>query len=503
MDSALRCVARRLTQSIYYYRPTDRNLLYSSLNQGSSLFLLMLLDNSSMARVGRAIRAFTWLLVAAALLFSGTASALLDYDYERRPPHPSYPLGTVIAIDLGNTNSCAAGYAPGHTESMFHLCIPSWVAFPDDGGVLVGEDAMNYAAVNPDAAAFSGFKRLLGKRVNKLYEGGFVQTVIENLPYKVVEKDVRPHIEMETKDGLVRHFSIEAITTAVFAKLKDMAEAHLGHKVHHAVFTLPQQYCSDAARSAVLHTGKDAGLHAMRILDEPIAAAVAYGLHGKLPDEGNVLVLHIGGGTAEASVLTFANGVFEFLGGDLDPFLGGDDFDRNVMNYFIGLVRDKYGRDISNDTAALRKLRTACEDAKKTLSDMDRAHVSVESLVGGVDLSEPLTRAKFEELNHDLFPKLVELLDMVMSEAELKKNKELVTEVILIGGTTMIPKVRELVRDYFGGTKELNTKLKPDEAVTFGATLLSHPTASGYPCMGVNSRHQIGVQTDNCYAYDY
>ncbi|CAN6180846.1 unnamed protein product [Urochloa humidicola] len=459
-----------------------------------------------MARIGRAIRALAWLLVAAALLFSGTASALLDYDYERpRPPHPSrYPLGTVIAVDLGNTRSCVAGYAPGHTDPiMFHLCIPSWVAFPDDGSsVLIGEDAINYAAVNPDAA-FSGFKRLLGKRVNKLYEGGFVQTVIDNLPYKVVEKDVRPHIQIETKDGLVRHFSIEAITTAVFAKLKDMAEAHLGHKVQHAVFTLPQQYCSDAARYAVLHTGKDAGLNAMRILDEPIAAAVAYGLHGKLHDEGNVLVLHIGGGTAEASVLTFANGVFEFLGGDLDPFFGGDDFDRNVMNYFIGLVRDKYGRDISNDTAALRKLRTACKDAKKTLSDQDRAHVNVESLVDGVDLSEPLTRAKFEELNHDLFPKVVELLDTVMSEAQLKKNKELVDEIILIGGSTMIPKVRELVRNYFGGTKELNTKLKPDEAVTFGATLLSHPTANGYPCMGVNNRHQIGVQTDNCYAYDY
>lgn len=136
--------------------------------------------------------------------------------------------------------------------------------------------------------------------MNKLYEGGFVQRVIENLPYKVVDKDVRPHIQMETKDGVVRHLSIEAMTATVFAKLKDMAEAHLGRKVQHAVFTLPQQYCSDAARYAVLHTGKDAGLHAVRILDEPIAAAVANGLHGKLRDEGNVLVLHVGGGTAEA-----------------------------------------------------------------------------------------------------------------------------------------------------------------------------------------------------------
>ncbi|XP_022679604.1 luminal-binding protein 4 [Setaria italica] len=469
-----------------------------------------------MAGIGRAIRVFAWLLAAVALLFSGTARALLDHeDYEPRR-HRSYPLGTVIAVDLGNTNSCVAGYGPGgHAESMFHRCIPSWIAFPDDGGVLVGDDARNYAAVNPQAA-FSGFKRLLGQRTNpffflpipsrvsRLYEGGFVQRVIENLPYKVVEKDVRPHIQMETKDGVVRHLSIEAMTATVFAKLKDMAEAHLGRKVQHAVFTLPQHYCTEAARDAVLDTGNYAGLHAVRILDEPIAAAVAYGLHGKLRDEGNVLVLHVGGGTAEASVLTFADGVFEFLGAHLEPFFGGDDFDRRVMDHFIGLVRDKYGRDISNDRAALRKLRAACEDAKKTLSGEDLALVNVESLVDGVDLSEPLTRAKFEELNHDLFPKVIELVDTAMSQAELGKEKrELIDEVILIGGSTMIPKVRELIKDYFEGKKELNTKLKPDEAVAFGATLLSHPSASGYPCMGVNNRHQIGGASDNCYAYGY
>jgi heat shock protein 5 len=351
--------------------------------------------------------------------------------------------------------------------------------------------------------------------VNKLYEGGFVQNVVDNLPYKVVEKDARPHIQMETKDGVViRHLSIEAATAAVFAKLKGMAEAHLGHKrkaaaaavqLQHAVFTLPQQYCSDAARDAVLHTGRDAGLRAVRILDEPIAAAVAHGLHGKLRDGGNVLVLHVGGGTAEASVLTFAGGVFEFLGGRLDPFLGGDDFDRSVVDHFAGLVRDKYGRDISGDGAALMKLAAACEGAKKALSGRDdRALVNVEALVDGVDLSETLTRAKFEELNHDLFVRVVELVDEVVSQAELGgKNRELVDEVILIGGSTMIPKVKELVRDYFDGKKELTTELKPDEVVAFGAALLSHPSAGGYPCMGVNNRYQIGVPSDNCYAYDY
>ncbi|RLN38649.1 luminal-binding protein 4-like [Panicum miliaceum] len=417
--------------------------------------------------------------IRASLLRSGTASALLDC--ERHPGPSMYPLaGTVIAIDLGNTNSCVAGYGRGgDTGSMFHLCIPSWVAFPDGGGVLVGEDARNYAAVNPEAG-FSGFKRLLGKRLNKFSEGGFVQRVVEGLPYKVVEKDVRPHIQMETKDGVVRHAGIEEITTTVLAKLKEMAEAHLGRKVQRAVFTRPQQYCSDA----VLHTGRDAGLPAMRILDEPIAAAVAYGVHRKLRDEGNVLVLHIGGGTAEASVLTFAD-VFEFL-------------EETLILSLEGMTLIGGSRTTSSDW----KLRTACEGAKRTLSDQDRAHVNVESIVDGVDLSELLTRAKFEELNRDLFLKVVELVDRVMAQAELEKNKELIDEVVLIGGSTLILKVEKTIKDYFDG-KELNSKLKPDEAVTFGAILLSHPSASGYPCMGVNNRYQIGNPSDQCYAYDY
>nr|CAB3455469.1 unnamed protein product [Digitaria exilis] len=417
-------------------------------------------------RVESFTRVLTWLLVAAALLFSGTASALLGYDYDPRPPHRL----TVIAVDLGNTNSCVAGYGDTEQQTMFHLCIPSWVAFPDDGGVLVGDDARNYAAVNPEAA-FSGFKRLLGQRLNRHYEGDFVQRVIENLPYKVAEKDVRPHIQMEAKDGrTARQVSIEEMTSAIFAKLKDMAEAHLGrHTVHHAVFTVPQSYRSDASRLAVLHTGRDAGLNATSIVDEPIAAAFAYGLHKKLRDEDNVLVVQIGGGTAEASVLTFVDGVFESLAGHLEPFFGGDDFDRRITDYFVQLVRVKHGLDISDDAAAIRKLRAACEDAKKTLSEQDHAYVNVESLVDGVDLSETLTRATFEELNRDLFPKVIELVDTVMSQAQLDKNKELIDQVILIGGSTMIPKVRRLIADYFDGKKELNTRLKPDEAVTFGA----------------------------------
>ncbi|KAL6647652.1 hypothetical protein ACP70R_015089 [Stipagrostis hirtigluma subsp. patula] len=451
---------------------------------------------------GAVVRAFTWLLVASGFLFLGTVTALMDVDRRRLDQEMSmFPPGMAIAIDMGNTNACVAGYNRGGSGTMFHLCIPSWVAFADDGAVLVGEDAKNHAAVDPQAAIF-GFKRLLGRRFNSVYDQEFVRRVAENMPYKVVDKDMRPHVEVKTKDGVVRHLGMEQLTTMVFAKLKEMAEAHHGRRVHAAFFTVPGHYVNIAPRHAVLYGSTYADLHTMRVLDEPIAAAIAYGLHEKLRDEGNVLVLHIGGGTAEASVLTFVDGVFEFLGGDLDFFFGGDDFDQRIVDYFVELIQEKNGRDISNDNAALRKLRTACEHAKKTLSNQDHTQVNIESIVDGVDLSETLTRAKFEELCHDLFLKVIEMVDRVMLLAELEKNKNLVDEIVLIGGSTMIPKIRELVTDYFDG-KELNTKLKPDESVALGAALLSHPTANGYPCMGVNNRRQIGGPSDICYTYEY
>ncbi|KAK3124189.1 hypothetical protein QOZ80_7BG0583110 [Eleusine coracana subsp. coracana] len=449
-------------------------------------------------------RAFIWVVVAVAF-FPGQASALWDETW--RPGLAVYPVGSAIAVDLGNTNSCVAGYLRGESETMFHTCIPSWVAVSDDGTILVGEDAVNHAAVNPDAA-ITGFKRLFGKRLTHK-EGGFVDRVMEKMPYKVMEKDMRPHMEVKTNDDggsvtTTRQVSVDDMSIAVLAKLKATAEAYLdGRKVRHAVFTLPEQFRSDAAREAVKFTAAMAGLSPMRILDEPIAAATAYNLHRKLRDEGNVLVLHIGGGTAEATIMMFADGVFDFLGGDLDPYLGGQDFDQRIVDHFVQLIKDKYGKDIisidDNDggsSAALRKLRTACEDAKKALSSQEQVQVKIESLFDGVDLSETLTRAKFEELSHDLFQKLVRMIDTVMSDAEVDKG--MVDEVVLIGGSTMIPKVRKIVRDYFGG-KELNTKLKPDEAVTYGAALLSHPTANGYPCMGVDNRYQIGAGSDACY----
>ncbi|KAL6880471.1 hypothetical protein ACP4OV_012036 [Aristida adscensionis] len=409
------------------------------------------------------VRAFiTWLLVA---------------DVEQLVMLPS---GSAIAVDLGNTNACVAGYTGGDAQAMFHLCIPSWVAFRDDSAVLVGEDARDHAAVDPQAAV-SGFKRLLGRRFDNVFHREFIQRVSENLPHKIVEEDMNPQIEVKAKDGVFRHVGVDELTAALFARHRDMAEARRGgDRVHAAVVPVPAQYVGDPPRQDVLFAADTtaACTYAMWVLDEPVAAAAAaYGLHRKLRDGGNAVVLHVGGAAAARHV--------EF-------FFGGDDFDHKIMDYFIGLIRDEHGRDIGSDTAALMKLRTACEHAKKTLSDQDHVQVIIESLVDGVDLSERLTRAKFEGLCHDLFVKVVDLVDRVMlQQAELKKNKDLIDEIVFIGGRTMIPKIRELIKGYFDG-KELNTKLKPDEAVALGGALLSHHTANGYPCMGVDNRHQIG-----------
>ncbi|XP_066391746.1 heat shock 70 kDa protein BIP2-like [Miscanthus floridulus] len=266
-------------------------------------------------------------------------------------------------------------------------------------------------------AAVSSFKRLLGKRFSRVFEREFAQGVKDNQPYKVVEENVQLHVEVKTtNDGAATNVGVEQLTAAVLAKLKEMAEAYLGHRVEAAILTLPLQFSDDASRSAAVYAGRLAGFKAVRVaLSEPVAAVVAYGVSRNLNDEGNVAVLHVGGGTAEASVLTFVDGVYEALSSQYEPFFGGQDFDRRIVDHFVLLVRDKHGKDIADDSAALEKLRTACERAKKTLSHQDHAQVTVESLVDGVDLSELLTRAEFEELNKDLFLKVVEMVDRVVS----------------------------------------------------------------------------------------
>uniref|UniRef100_A0A0D9XX08 Uncharacterized protein n=1 Tax=Leersia perrieri TaxID=77586 RepID=A0A0D9XX08_9ORYZ len=336
---------------------------------------------------------------------------------------------------------------------MFRHCIPSWVAVTDDGDVLVGEEAKRHAAVDPGAVV-TGFKRLLGNIYTLINTSG------KKFPYKIVHKNAAPYIELKTKSGGI-HRHAEELTVMLLAKLKATAEAHL---------------TGAGRRRHAISASWVAGMEVERILEEPIAAAVAYGLHRKMlfPDGGgNAIVLHVGGGTAEASVLTLDEdyGVFDFLAAQHDSFLGGDDFDDRIVGYFVDVIKNKHGVDIADDVEAVRKLRTACEQAKKVLSTQRHAQLRIKSLIDGLNFSETLTREKFEELNHDLFLKIVALVDKAISGAELlENNKKLIDEVVLIGGSTMIPKIQELVKDYFDG-KKLNTELKPDEAAAFGGAL--------------------------------
>jgi heat shock protein 5 len=339
---------------------------------------------------------------------------------------------------------------------------PSWVAFTDDGERLVGEAAKNQAAANPERTVYDA-KRLMGRS----YGDAEVQQDMKLLPYKVVSRSGKPHVEVAVKHGDVRAFSPEEISAMVLAKMKDTAEAYLGGEVRDAVITIPA-YFNDAQRQATKDAGAIAGLNVTRILAEPTAAAMAYGLGRKDDGERNVLVFDLGGGTFDVSVLTIDGGVFEVRATSGDTHLGGEDFDHRVMEHFIGLVRRKYGRDIAGNRRALGKLRRECERAKRALSSQHQVRVQIDSLVDGVDLSEPLTRARFEDLNSDLFRKTMAPVKKAMADAGLAKSD--IDEIVLVGGSTRIPKVRQLLKDYFDG-KEPNTRVNPDEAVAYGAAV--------------------------------
>jgi heat shock protein 5 len=374
--------------------------------------------------------------------------------------------GTVIGIDLGTTYSCVGVYRNGRVEIIANdqgnRITPSWVAFTDDGERLVGEAAKNQAAANPERTVYDA-KRLMGRS----YGDAEVQQDMKLLPYKVVSRSGKPHVEVAVKHGDVRAFSPEEISAMVLAKMKDTAEAYLGGEVRDAVITIPA-YFNDAQRQATKDAGAIAGLNVTRILAEPTAAAMAYGLGRKDGGERNVLVFDLGGGTFDVSVLTIDGGVFEVRATSGDTHLGGEDFDHRVMEHFIGLVRRKYGRDIAGNRRALGKLRRECERAKRALSSQHQVRVQIDSLVDGVDLSEPLTRARFEDLNSDLFRKTMAPVKKAMADAGLAKSD--IDEIVLVGGSTRIPKVRQLLKDYFDG-KEPNTRVNPDEAVAYGAAV--------------------------------
>jgi endoplasmic reticulum chaperone BiP len=372
-------------------------------------------------------------------------------------------LGTVIGIDLGTTYSCVGVYKNGKTEIIANdqgnRITPSYVAFTDTER-LIGDAAKNQATTNPKRTVYD-VKRLIGRNFND----ADVQRDAKLFSYDIVDKNGKPHVSANVGDE-VKVFSPEEISAMILTKMKETAEAYLGKPVKHAVVTVPA-YFNDAQRQATKDAGTIAGLNVVRIINEPTAAAIAYGLDKK-GKEQNILVFDLGGGTFDVSILAIDNGVFEVLSTSGDTHLGGEDFDQRVMDYFIKLIKRKYKKDVSGDARALQKLRREAERAKRALSSQHQVRVEIESLVDGVDLSEPLTRARFEELNADLFKKTMGPVKKSLEDANLKKED--IHEIVLVGGSTRIPKVQQLIKEYFNG-KEPNKGVNPDEAVAYGAAV--------------------------------
>jgi len=371
--------------------------------------------------------------------------------------------GPVIGIDLGTTYSCVGIFKKGRVEIIANdqgsRITPSWVGFAENGERLVGEAAKNQGAINPTGTIFDA-KRLIGRR----FDDEHVQRDAKLFPFKVVNHDGSPYVEVDIK-GERKQFSPEQVSAMILTKMKETAEAYLGEPVRRAVVTVPA-YFNDAQRQATKDAGVIAGLKVERIINEPTAAAIAYGLDKK--GEKNILVFDLGGGTFDVSILTIDNGIFEVVATNGDTHLGGEDFDQRTMEYLLKQFQKKSGLDARNDKKAVQKLRREVERAKKILSSQTQTRIEIEAFHGGQDFSETLSRARFEELNMDLFKKTLLPLDRVLDDAKLKKHQ--IDEIVLVGGSTRIPKVQELLKNYFNG-KELNRGVNPDEAVAFGAAV--------------------------------
>jgi len=391
----------------------------------------------------------TWIIAAVALFAVSQTVVYAEDD----------TLGTVIGIDLGTTYSCVGVYKNGRVEIIANdqgnRITPSYVSFAD-GERLVGDAAKNQATVNPEQTIYDA-KRLIGRK----FEDATVQKDIKLFPFKIINKEGKPVMSVNGK-----LYQAEEISAMILVKMKETAEAFLGKAIKNAVVTVPA-YFNDAQRQATKDAGVIAGLNVARIINEPTAAAIAYGLDKK-GGEKNILVFDLGGGTFDVSILQIDNGVFEVISTSGDTHLGGEDFDQRVMEYFLNLIKRKYGKDISTDAKAIQKLRREAERAKRVLSNQHQVRVEIEGLYEGVDLSEALTRARFEELNIDLFRKTMGPVKKALEDADFKKSE--IDELVLVGGSTRIPKVQELLKEYFDG-KEPNKGVNPDEAVAFGAAV--------------------------------
>ena len=372
--------------------------------------------------------------------------------------------GPVIGIDLGTTYSCVGIFKNGRVEiipnEFGNRITPSTVAFTDDEK-LVGEAAKNQASMNPLRTVYV-VKRLIGRN----FADKEVQRDMKYLSYKIVDKAGKPYISIETTAGK-KTLSPEEVSAMVLVKMKEVAEAYLGKEVKYAVVTVPA-YFNDAQRQATKDAGVIAGLDVLRIINEPTAAAIAYGMDKK-SGEKNIVVFDLGGGTFDVSLLTIDNGVFEVVATAGDTHLGGEDFDQRLTEHFTKIFKKKNnGVDIKKDPRAFQKLKQEVEKAKRDLSSVPQVKITIDSIIEGIDFSETITRARFEELCNDLFKKTLNPVQTVLDDAGMKKSE--IDEVVLVGGSTRIPKVQQLIKDFFNG-KEPNRGINPDEAVAYGAAV--------------------------------
>ncbi|KAI0903999.1 heat shock protein 70 family [Ustulina deusta] len=371
--------------------------------------------------------------------------------------------GTVIGIDLGTTYSCVGVMQKGKVEILVNdqgnRITPSYVAFTEDER-LVGDAAKQQAANNPRNTIYD-VKRFIGRK----WDEKTLQSDLKHFPYKVIEKDGKPVVQVDVH-GSPKKFTPEEISAVILGKMKEVAESYLGKKVTHAVVTVPA-YFNDNQRQATKDAGIIAGLNVLRIVNEPTAAAIAYGLD-KTDGERHIIVYDLGGGTFDVSLLSIDEGVFEVLATAGDTHLGGEDFDQRIINFWAKSYNKKNSVDITKDPKAMGKLKREAEKAKRTLSSQKTARIEIESFFEGKDFTETLTRAKFEELNIDLFKRTLKPVKQVLDDA--KMSKEQVDDIVLVGGSTRIPKVQELLEEFFNG-KTASKGINPDEAVAFGAAV--------------------------------